>query len=83
MLFGTLGFVYVEAPKTVRWLDQSKGDSKNEAFVQKVADANVHLVMRQVRERSPILRQMLDEHQIGLVGGMYDLKTGRVTFYSN
>jgi hypothetical protein len=30
VLFGTLGFVCVEAPKTVRWLDQSKGDSKKE-----------------------------------------------------
>jgi carbonic anhydrase len=57
--------------------------SKNDAFVQKVADANAHLVMRQIRERSPILREMIDQHQIGLAGGMYDLNTGQVTFYPN
>jgi carbonic anhydrase len=55
--------------------------SKNLEFVDKVAEANVHLVMRQIRERSPILRQMLDQHQIGLVGGIYDLSTGEVRFF--
>ena len=30
-----------------------------------------------------ILREMLDQGQIGLVGGMYDLSTGEVHFYSN
>jgi carbonic anhydrase len=62
--------------------DGTKRDSRNDAFVQKVADANVHLVMQQIRERSPILREMIDNHQIDLVGSMYDLKTGQVTFYS-
>jgi hypothetical protein len=28
-----------------------------------------------IREGSPILRQMLDKHEIGLVGGIYDLST--------
>jgi carbonic anhydrase len=55
--------------------------SKNSAFVDDVAEANVHLVMQQIRERSPILREMLDKHQIGLVGGMYDLSTGQVRFF--
>jgi carbonic anhydrase len=55
--------------------------SKNLEFVDKVAEANVRLVMQQIRERSPILRQMLDQHQIGLVGGLYDLSTGEVHFF--
>ena len=37
--------------------------------------------MQQIRERSPILREMIDNGQIGLVGGMYDLTTGEVHFY--
>jgi carbonic anhydrase len=61
----------------------SPRDSKNAQFVQQVADANVHLVMQQIRERSPILREMLDQGKIGLVGGMYDLDTGEVHFFSN
>ncbi len=55
--------------------------SKNLEFVDKVSEANVHLVMQQIRERSPILREMIDQGQIGLVGGMYDLSTGEVHFY--
>jgi carbonic anhydrase len=54
--------------------------SKNLEFVDAVAAANVRLVMQQIRERSPILRQMLEAGQIGLVGGMYDLSTGEVHF---
>src|ERR1035437_6631755 len=55
--------------------------TKNYAFVNDVSEANVKLVMQQIRERSPILREMLDKNEIGLVGGMYDLSTGKVQFY--
>jgi carbonic anhydrase len=55
--------------------------SKNPEFVDQVAEANVRLVMQQIRDRSPILREMLDSGQIGLVGGMYDLSTGEVRFF--
>jgi carbonic anhydrase len=47
--------------------------SENLEFMDKVAEANVRLVMQQIRKRSPILREMLDQRQIGLVGGVYDL----------
>jgi carbonic anhydrase len=55
--------------------------SKNLEFVDKVAEANVRLVMRQIQERSPILRDMINDHQIGVVGGIYDLATGEVRFF--
>jgi len=58
-------------------------NSKDAAFVGKVAEANVRLVMREIRERSPIVREMLDKGQIGLAGGMYDLSTGKIDFYKN
>jgi carbonic anhydrase len=57
--------------------------SKNAEFVQKVSDANVRLVMQQIREQSSILRTMLDRGEIGLAGGIYDLSTGKVHFFSN
>jgi carbonic anhydrase len=55
--------------------------SKNHEFVDKVSEANVRLVMQQIRDRSPVLREMIDQGQVGLVGGMYDLTTGEVHFY--
>jgi carbonic anhydrase len=57
--------------------------AKNDEFVQKAAEANVRLVTQQIRERSPILREMLEAGKIGLVGGMYDLSTGEVRFFAN
>ncbi|HSU53462.1 MAG TPA: carbonic anhydrase family protein [Candidatus Dormibacteraeota bacterium] len=56
-------------------------NSKNLAFVDKVSEANVRLVMQQIRDRSPILREMLEQNQIALVGGMYDLSTGEIHFF--
>jgi carbonic anhydrase len=55
--------------------------SKNYSYVDQVSEANVRLVMQEIRERSPILREMLDKGEIGLVGGMYDLSTGKVQFF--
>ena len=61
--------------------DARPRNSKSDEFVGKVAEANVHLVMQQIRERSPILRDLLAAGKIGLVGGMYDLSSGEVHFF--
>ena len=61
--------------------DGQPRNSKNHAFVDQVAETNVRLVMREIREHSPVLREMLDQGQIQLVGGMYDLDTGVIHFY--
>ena len=61
--------------------DGTPRTSKNHEFVDKVAEANVRLVMQQIRERSPVLREMMDQGQVGLVGGIYDLSTGEVHFF--
>ena len=63
--------------------DLQPRSSSNKKFVQKVADENVHLVMKQIRERSPVLREMLDQNKIGMAGGMYDLATGEIRFFEN
>lgn len=55
--------------------------SKNPEFVQAVAEKNVHLTMQKLRDRSLVLREMIDSGEIGLVGAMYDVATGQVTFY--
>ena len=59
----------------------------NRKLVEAVAKANVLLAMRQIRERSPVIRDMLEakdeKERVGLVGGMYNLATGRVKFYED
>jgi len=56
------------------------GDSHDEACVDKVATENVRQSMREIRQRSPYLAQYIDAGKIRLVGGMYDVSTGKVTF---
>ena len=54
--------------------------SKNTDFVQAVAEKNVELTMGKLRDRSVVLRGMLDKGEIGMVGAMYDVSTGKVEF---
>ena len=54
--------------------------SKNTEFVQAVAEKNVELTMGKLRDRSVVLRGMLDKGEIGMVGAMYDVSTGKVEF---
>ncbi len=55
-------------------------NSKNQAFVEAVAEANVRLAVERIRELSPILRDMESAGQINIVGCIYSLDTGRVRF---
>lgn len=55
--------------------------SKNREFVELVAEKNVRQVTREIREKSPILRELMEQGEIGLVGGMYNVETGIVEFY--
>lgn len=56
------------------------GDKGSYAHVDAVAQENVKLVMAQIKERSPILAELIREGKVRLVGGMYDLDSGKVTF---
>jgi carbonic anhydrase len=55
-------------------------NSKNKAFVEAVAEANVRLTEERVRELSPILRDLETAGKIKIAGCIYDLETGRVRF---
>jgi MFS superfamily sulfate permease-like transporter len=55
--------------------------SKNEDFVDRVAALNVKAVMDYIKANSPALFELIETRQVALVGGMYDVKTGRVEFY--
>jgi carbonic anhydrase len=61
--------------------DYTPRTSKNAKFVQAVAEMNVQLTMQKLRDRSVVLREMIDKGEIGLVGAMYDVSSGKVTFY--
>jgi carbonic anhydrase len=54
--------------------------SANESFVDNVALINIKRSAEQIVERSYILEQMLEAGQIGVVGAMYNVQTGKVNF---
>ena len=56
------------------------GTSKDYAYVDKVGEQNVRQAIKEIREKSPVLKEAFDSGAVGLIGGMYDLKTGAVTF---
>jgi carbonic anhydrase len=58
----------------------SPANSSNDKFVDAVAEENVRLNMKKLRDRSVVLREMIDKGQITLVGAMYDIDTGKVRF---
>jgi carbonic anhydrase len=57
--------------------------SKNGEFVEKVAETNVVWTVGEIKQKSPILSEMIEKGEIGIVGGMYDVETGVVTFYDD
>jgi carbonic anhydrase len=59
------------------------GSSKDSAYVDRVAEANVRHTMQDIRTKSPVIKELLDSKQAGLVGAMYDVKTGKVAFLAD
>ena len=56
-------------------------NSSNIDFVNAVAAKNVLMTIHNIRNQSPILKEMEADGAIKIVGGMYDIATGNVNFY--
>lgn len=56
-------------------------DGSNREFVNKVTDIHVHLTIDRIRKESPIVAELEQQGSIKIVGGMYDVETGQVTFF--
>ena len=54
--------------------------SRNAEFVDKVADLQVRRSVEGVIERSMVLRGLIEQAQVGLIGAMYDIASGAVHF---
>ena len=54
--------------------------SENEQFVHEVTVRNVTLNVQRIRDESPILQTMEIDGAIAIVGAMYDMDNGEVTF---
>lgn len=61
--------------------DPAQRTSANATFVESVSAINVRRSVRSVIERSFIIEQLVESGAIGVVGGMYDIETGKVEWY--
>lgn len=55
-------------------------EATKEGDLEATVKANVKNVVKQLREAGPILKEMVEKGELGVVGGYYDLDTGTVTF---
>lgn len=60
--------------------DESERNSGNSEFVDAVALKNVEMTLENIRNQSVILKEMEEKGLISIVGAMYDLSDGKVTF---
>lgn len=61
--------------------DTSKRNSGNLDFVNNVAKKNVELTLDNIRNKSQVLKEMEENNEIQIVGGMYNISSGKVEFY--
>jgi carbonic anhydrase/SulP family sulfate permease len=59
-----------------QWLAGEKA-----AYANEVSRRNVLRTMRKIRERSSTIDGLVRDGKVAIVGGMYDISTGRVSFF--
>ena len=59
----------------------SNRNGSNEQFVNNVLHNNVQAQIETIINSSDIIRELLENQEIGIIGGMYDISTGDVEFF--
>lgn len=54
--------------------------SDNSDFVENVSAINVKRMVKAIMERSPLLKEMILNGEVGIAGGIHDITTGEVVF---
>ena len=67
----------VDAIHTPEGADRSSANAK---FVDAVAAKNVKLALAKIKENSPVLKEMIEANEIEIIGAMYDVASGKVSF---
>lgn len=68
--------------KIINKLDPSNS-LKKELYSNEVAYRNVLRTIDLIRERSPILDKLVREKKIAIIGAMYDINSGQVSFFQS
>jgi carbonic anhydrase len=53
----------------------------NTAFVNNVTEGNVHHVIKEIKNGSAIISELVNNNHLKIVGGIYNVDTGNVAFF--
>ena len=56
-------------------------NSSDRNFVENVSSINVKHSVNEIIQRSPILMKLIEAGEIGIIGAMYEVESGKVQFY--
>ena len=79
-LTSLLSEINASVKETVEPSDPAMRNSSNLPFVNEVAKNNVLRSVENIRVKSNVLRRLEEEGKITIVGAMYDVGTGKVSF---
>jgi carbonic anhydrase len=66
-------------PMTMK--EQGLKNCSDPKLLDAIAKANALQVVKEIQEKSPILKELVQSKQIGIIAGMHDIKTGKVYFF--
>lgn len=67
-------------PAVNKVTDEIVRNSSNLSFMNKVTHQNIELALKEIHERSPIIRALVEKNELKVVGALYDIETGEVKF---
>ncbi|MFT5165499.1 MAG: carbonic anhydrase [Saprospiraceae bacterium] len=78
---GNLTQMLAKIKPAVELVDTAPGEARNSSnlnFVNEVSRQNVLLTVEAIKRNSPVLKEMMDNNEIDIVGAMYDVESGSV-----
>jgi len=63
-------------------MDQMKETSCDDPkLIDAIAQDNALRMVKEIQDKSPILKELVKNKQVGIIAGIHDIKTGKVTFF--
>lgn len=59
---------------------RASSGQEGDVSVDQIAAMNVQMTIENIQQQSPILKDLLDNGEIGITGAMYDVASGKVSF---
>lgn len=62
--------------------EQRSKNCSDSKLIDAIAKANALSVVREIQDRSPIIRDLINKKQIGIVAGLHNIQTGEIHFFA-